>query len=172
MRPEKESMLAEIRGRVENSVFLILADFTRMSVEQDLALRSKLRAVDGEIHVVRNRMLRHVVRDLDVDGLEDGLKGPTAMVTGSGEAAEIVKVLRDFIKEKDIPVIKMGAMDGVFLSAEQVNQLANLPSRPQLYAMLLGVLQAPARNFVSTLHAGVSQIVNVLAAQQRKLEGA
>lgn len=168
MRPEKESMLSEIRARVEDSVFLILTDINGINSEQDVELRKVLRDANGEIHIVKNRMLKHVVKDMNLPELEAGLTGQTAMVTGSGEVSEIVKALKDFIKKKELPVVKMGAMDGVFLTAEQIDSLANLPSRPQLYAMLLGVLQAPARNLLGTLNEGVAQIVRVLKAYHDK----
>jgi large subunit ribosomal protein L10 len=167
-RPEKISMLNEVRTRVKDSVFVILADFTGMSQEKDFALRAKLRAVKGEFHVVRNQMFRHVVREMNVPKLEEGLNGPTALITGSGDVAETVKALKEFIKEKELPVIKMGSLDGVFLSKEQVESLANLPSKPQLYAQLLGLLLAPARNLVTLLNQAVAQVPTVLAAVEEK----
>jgi len=168
MRPEKESMLNEIRARMDNSVFVILADVRGITSEQDVELRKVLRGVNGEIHVVKNRMLRHVVRDMNITELEGGLKGQTAMVTGSGEVSEVIKALKDFIKTKQVPTLKMGAYEGAFLTVEQVDALATMPSRPVLYAMLLGVLQAPARNLLGTLNESVAQIVRVLQAYHDK----
>lgn len=167
-RPEKISMLNEIRTRVKESVFVILADFTGMTQEKDFALRAKLRAVKSEFHVVRNQMFRHVVREMKVEKLEAGLNGPTALITGSGDVAETVKALKEFIKEKELPVIKMGALDGVFLTNAQVESLANLPSKPQLYSQLLGLLQTPARNLVTLLNQAVAQVPTVLKAVEEK----
>jgi large subunit ribosomal protein L10 len=167
-RPEKISMLDEMRTRVKDSVFVILADFTGMNQEKDFALRARLREVKGEFHVVRNQMFRHIARELQVAELETGLHGPTALITGTGDVAETVKVLRDFIKEKELPVIKMGTLDGVFLSKEQVESLATLPSKPQLYAQLLGLIQAPARNLVTLLQQAVAQVPTVLKAVEDK----
>jgi large subunit ribosomal protein L10 len=119
-------------------------------------------------------MFRHVVREMKVEKLEKGLHGPTALITGSGDVAEVVKALKDFIKEKELPIIKMGTLDGVFLEKAQVEALANLPSKPVLYAQLLGLIQAPARNLVTLINQAVAQVPTVLKAveDKKKAEGA
>lgn len=168
MRPEKESMYTEIKDRIDESVFLILTDYGGLDVSTGQALRSALREVDAEFHVIKNRIFRYVAKDVGVDELEDGLRGPTAMVTGSGEVAEVAKVLQAFIKERELPVVKMGTMQGVFLSAADIHELAELPSREILLAQVVGALGAPLTEFVNVMHGMLGGFVNVLQSLEDK----
>ena len=170
MRPEKNAMVAELRGRMKDAAFLILTDYRGLDVSAMTALRNQLHAVQAELHVVQNRMLRVVARELGQTGLEPALKGPSAMVSGRGEVASAAKVLRDFIKDKTLPVIKLGALQGVTLTADQVAEIADLPSRLQLYGMLVGTLAAPMTGLVRVLNQKVASIVYVLKAVQEQKE--
>ena len=162
MRPEKESMLSEMRGRVDDSVFVILTDFGGLNVSSGQALRAKLREADAEFHVVKNRLFKHVAKEMGVDELEEGLKGPTAMVTGTGEVTEVAKILREFVKENELPVIKMGALRGVFLTADEIDELAKLPSREELLAQVVGAVSAPLTEFATVMNGLMGGFVNVL----------
>lgn len=171
MRPEKEAMLDEMRGRVEESVFLILADYGGLTVSSGEALREKLGEADAEFHVVKNRLFKHLATEMGVDELQDGLSGPTAMVTGSGEVTEVAKILSDFIKENELPVIKMGALSGVFLSADEIDALAKLPSREELLGQVVGAIGAPLTEFVTVVNGMMGGFVNVLQALEDQKQG-
>ena len=168
MRPEKISMMDEILGRVRGSSFLILANHGGMKVTAERELRSKLRSVKAEIHVVKNNMFRHVTKDYGVEQLQDGLKGPTSVITGSGDVTAVAKLLRDFAKDKNLQVIKMGALGGKFLSKADIDALANLPSREVILGKLLGTLQAPAQQLVGVLNSAVATLPRVLKAVEEK----
>jgi large subunit ribosomal protein L10 len=94
------------------------------------------------------------------------------MISGSGDVALAAKVLRDFIKEKEKPVVKIGALQGAILSAVDVRSLADLPSREQLYGMLVGTLAAPMQRLVGTLNQKLASVVYVLKAYQEQKEKA
>ena len=164
MRPEKESMLSEMRGRVDESVFVILTDFGGLTVSKGQALREKLSEADAEFHVVKNRLFRHLANEMGVEELNDGLSGPTAMVTGSGEVTAVAKILREFVKENELPVIKMGALEGVFLSAEEIDELAKLPSRDEMLAQVVGAISAPLTEFATVTNGLMGGFANVLQA--------
>jgi len=172
MRLEKQSILNELRARMKGAQFLIVTDYKGLDVAGMSQLRSKLRGVQAEFHVVQNSLVRLVAKDLGQAGLEPGLTGPSAMISGSGDVAQAAKVLRDFIKEKEKPVIKIGALQGAILSAQDVKTLADLPSREQLYGMLVGTLAAPMQRLVGTLNQKVASVVYVLKAYQEKQEKA
>lgn len=168
MRPEKEAMLNEIRGRVEESVFVIMTDFGSMNVEKAQNLRIKLRDVDAEFHVVKNRLFKHLAEDLGGPQLKEGLTGRTAMVTGTGEVTDVARVLRDFIKTNNVPTLKMGALEGAFLSETDLNALADMPSKDQMRARLVGTLAAPMSQTVGVLNAKLSSLLYVLKAAEAK----
>jgi len=172
MRPEKESMLNEIRDRVEESVFVIMTDYGSMTVETTQELRGKLREVDAEFHVVKNRLFKHIAEDVGGSEMKEGMSGRSAMVTGNGDVSDVARVLRDFIKEKEVPTLKMGALEGAFLSEEDLKHLANLPSKDEMRAKLLGTLQAPMSQTVGVLNQKLSSLLYVLkAVETKKAEG-
>ncbi len=172
MRLEKQSIINELRARMQGAQFLIVTDYKGLDVAGMSQLRSKLRGVQAEFHVVQNSLVRLVAKDLGQAGLEPGLTGPSAMISGSGDVAQAAKVLRDFIKEKEKPTIKIGALQGAILSAKDVGMLADLPSREQLYGQLVGTLAAPMQQLVGVLNQKLASVVYVLKAYQEQKEKA
>lgn len=172
MRPEKVAMLDELRGRVEESVFVILADYGSLNVEDGQELRKRLRDVDAEFHIVKNRLFRHLSSDIGVEKLEEGLKGRTAVITGQGEITDVTKTLKDFIAEKEVPTLKMGALEGAFLTEADLKALASMPSKDEMRAKLLGTLAAPMSQTVGVLNQKLSSLLYVLkAVEAKKAEG-
>ncbi|MCX6997125.1 MAG: 50S ribosomal protein L10 [Kiritimatiellaeota bacterium] len=169
MRPEKIAMVAELRSQVQAASFLILTDYRGLDVSAMTALRHQLHAAQAEFHVVQNRLLRVVARELGQPGLEPALKGPSAMVSGRGDMARAAKVLRDFSRDKNLPVVKLGVVQGAVLTPAEVAQIADLPPRAQLYGLLVGTLAAPMSGLVRALNQKLASIVYVLKAfQERK----
>ena len=172
MRLEKQSIVSDLRARMKAAQFVILTDYKGLNVAAMNDLRSRLHGAEAEFHVVQNSLVRLVAKDLGQAGLEPGLTGPSAMISGSGDVARAAKVLRDFIKEKEKPAIKIGALQGAILSAKDVSTLADLPSREQLYGQLVGTLAAPMQRLVGALNQKLASVVYVLKAYQEQKEKA
>jgi large subunit ribosomal protein L10 len=172
LRPEKKSAIDELKNKISESVFVILADYRGLNVAKTTELRRRLRGVRAQFQVVQNRMFKNVAKDLNRVGLEGGLTGPSAMVYGKGDVVQAAKVLKDFIKENELPVIKIGTMQGVILSREDVEKLASLPPRDVLLAQLVGTIAAPLSQLVGVLQQKVATVVYVLKAAQEKKEKA
>jgi large subunit ribosomal protein L10 len=172
MRLEKQSIVRDLRARMQGAQFVILTDYKGLNVAAMSDLRGRLRGAQAEFHVVQNSLVRLVAKDLGQTGLEPGLTGPSAMISGSGDVAQAAKVLRDFIKEKEKPTIKIGALQGAILSAKDVSTLADLPSREQLYGQLVGTLAAPMQQLVGVLNQKLASVVYVLKAYQEQKEKA
>lgn len=171
MRPEKESMLAELKEVADDAVFLIFTDFTGITMPQSSAIRTVMREKEANVRMVKNRMFRHVAKDMGLaDEMADGLKGPTGLVYGKGEVSEVARALKDFVKENDVATIKMGAMEGAFLTKDQIMTLADLPSRPELLSLLLGCVLAPAQNIANLLNNSMGEFAGLLAAYEDKLK--
>ena len=164
MRPEKEAMAKELKDRMSESSFFILTDYTGMSVAQAEDLRGKLSAADARLIILRNRQFRHVARELNLEGLGEDLKGPTAMVYGAGDVVETTKILRSFTKGNELPVVKLGALQGRVISGEQVAQLADMPPREQMLGTVVGTIAAPLSGLVGVLNQKVASLVYVLQA--------
>ncbi len=167
-RPEKEAIVEEIRRGVSASSFVFLADFKGLSVARAAELRKRLRPLQARFQVVPNRLFQQAVRDLPAAALKPMLKGPTAMVTGRGDAVEIAKALRDFAKETQSGAAKGGCLDGALLSPAEVTALAALPGKSALRAMMVGTLAAPLRGFVGVLNQKLASLIYVLKAAEEK----
>lgn len=168
MRAEKKSAIEELRVRMSESSFVILADYRGMSVAKTEDLKNRLRGVNARFHVVQNRMFQRVAKDLNYPGFDSRLQGPSAMVFGTGDVVRAAKILKDFVKENELPAIKIGTMQGVSLSKADLDQLASLPSREVLLAMFLGTLVAPMRGLAGVLQQKLASLVYVLNAVQEK----
>ena len=166
IRPEKKSIAAELDQRVSGALYMILADYTGMDMPQTTELKQNLRDQDASFNVVNNRMLN---RALETDA-SDLLKGQTAMIYGSGDVVEVAKVIKKFTAANQKPEIKGGFLEGKAISAADVIDLAKLPSKDVLRAMLLGTLQAPCSQLVGVMHQKVSSLVYVLDAVKSKKE--
>lgn len=167
MRPEKLSIVAEIRGQVEHSGFVILADYKGLKVEQFTELRRQLHATRAEIHVVKNRLFRLVARERGWSQLDPALQGPSAMVVGT-DVTQAAKVLAKFSRETNLLSVKAGVMEGRYLSSAAVAELATLPSREELLASLVGTLAAPMTRLVGAMRQKVASVVYVLKAIEAK----
>lgn len=173
MRPEKQAIAREIKEQLSGATFAILTDFTGMDTAKTAALRRKLRETEARFQVVPNRLFRVVAKELGYDGIEAGLKGPTALVFGAGDVAATAKTLREFIKGNNkIPVVKLGHLDGETLSAADVDVLATLPGKKTMQAMLVGTIAAPMSNLVGVMSQKLASLVYVLKAVADKKNAA
>lgn len=173
MRPEKQAIAREIKEQLSGATFAILTDFTSMDTAKTAALRKKLRETEARFQVVPNRLFRVVAKELGYQGIEAGLKGPTAIVFGAGDVAATAKALREFIKGNNkIPVVKLGHMDGAVLSASDVEVLATLPSKKTMQGMLVGTIAAPMSNLVGVMSQKLASLVYVLKAAGDKKSAA
>ncbi|MDY0144426.1 MAG: 50S ribosomal protein L10 [Kiritimatiellia bacterium] len=172
MRPEKQAIVNEIQESLAEATYVILADFTGMDTAKTAALRRALKDTQARYQVVPNRLFRVVAAELGYDGIESGLKGPTALVSGAGDMAETAKVLREFTKLNKVPVVKLSRMDGVLLQAAEVETLATLPSKTVMQSILVGTIAAPMSNLVGVMNQKLASLVYVLKAAGDKKNAA
>nr|WP_083511608.1 50S ribosomal protein L10 [Alicyclobacillus acidiphilus] len=147
VRVEKEQLVKSIAERLERSKSVVLADYRGLNVAEDTELRSRLREAGVEYAVLKNTMTSRAAAQVNMSGLDEFLSGPTAVAFGYEDAVAAAKVLHDFAKEHKALELKGGIVEGRIVSAEELAEIAKLPSREGLLSMLLSVLQAPMRNF-------------------------
>jgi len=170
MRPEKKLIAEELSKQVGSSPFVLMTDYTGMTVAQFSDLRKKLRGAHAECHVVKNTMLRHAAKAAGLGEFNGSLGGMTAIVTGSEKAdiSATAKILKSFEKEFQRPKIKSGVMGQQRLKAEDVLAVADLPSLDTLRGQLAGLLQTPATRLAVVLGAPASQLARVIKAHADK----
>jgi large subunit ribosomal protein L10 len=166
IRPEKKSIAAELDQRVAGALYMILADYTGMDMPQTNEFKQTLRDKDASYNVVKNRMLNRAL----VPDAANMLRGQTAMIYGSGDVVEVAKIIKKFTAKNQKPLVKGGFLEGKAITAEEVAELAKLPSKDIMRAMLLGTLQAPCSQLVGVMHQKVSSLVYVLDAARTKKE--
>lgn len=169
-KAQEISSLSEQFGKAK-AAFLI--DYKGMNVESVVKLRKLLRPVQAEMKVVRNTLALRALKDHPAmeSALKDSFVGTNAVIFAYGDAAAPAKTLADFTKEVEIMQIKSGVLDGAGLDEARIKYLATLPTKPELQAKLLGVLQAPMSKFLGTLQAvpaGFARVLNARKEQQEK----
>ncbi|MCX7819701.1 MAG: 50S ribosomal protein L10 [Kiritimatiellae bacterium] len=164
IRPEKLAIADEIRRKVDGSAYVILVNPSGLDSGRSADLRGRLRTAGARMQVVPNRIFRAAIGDRAAK-LERALRGPTAMVVGSGDVAEVARVLVQYQRELKLEnVLKLGAIGGQVLGPAELAEIANLPPRPVMLGMLAGVLAAPVRGLVTVLRETTAGIVRVLQA--------
>ena len=174
-RTDKQTFVKDFRAKVQEAPALYLTDFSGLDVNSMTLLRQQIRDSGGEYLVVKNRLVKRAVADLDIPDISEALLGPTGVVLGYEGVVEPAKVVSDFAEEHDDkPVFKLGILDNKLVSAAEIQRLAKLPPREQLLAELAGALEAPMAALVNALEGKVQEMSGLLDAlrEQRESEGA
>ena len=166
----KEKAVAELQGKLKKAQLAVLAGYTGMNVEKITALRNELRKSDTEFRVIKNTLFGIASETTDFSGLKDHLRGLLAVVLTYGDAVAPTKALGEFAKKNAELDIKVGMMGGKLLSRQQLEALANLPSKEVLLGKLLSVLVGTQASLVNVLAAVPRGFVQVLDAYRQKKE--
>ena len=165
-RDQKAAVIDEVAGQISAAEAVFAVDYRGISVPQAAELRTRLRDADATFRVVKNTLTELAADKAGADGLKELLDGPTAMTFVRGDAAAAAKALRDFRRSTGNTLLefKGGWMNGAGLSPEDVDAIAQLPSREQLEARLVGMVAAPLTGVASALN-------NIIAGLARALQG-
>lgn len=164
-RAEKASFVEDLRDRLNRAPVVYLTDFTGLDVKSITKLRRSLKDSGAEYLVVKNRLAKLAFAETELPDVSSELVGPTGVILGYDDVVAPAKALMDFAKEHDKkPVFKLGILENEILQPEQINRIANLPSRDQLYAMLAGALEAPMAMLATALEAKVQEMAGLLDA--------
>jgi large subunit ribosomal protein L10 len=151
-REQKEKVVATLVQDLGNAKSVILTDFTGIDVADMTDLRIKMRENDITFTVVKNTLLKRVFDQIEIgedEGIYKLMDGPTALAYADDEVMPI-KILKKFAEDHDgLPQVKGGLVSGSTYELDKLMRLADIPSRDELLAKLLGSAQAPLRGFVS-----------------------
>lgn len=160
---DKKAVVAEIAAKVAKAQTIVIAEYRGIEVSSMTKLRAQAREKGVFLRVLKNTLARRAVAGTPFEGLAEQMVGPL-VYSISEDAVAAAKVLNDFAKVDQKISIKAGAYDGKVLDAAAVQQLASIPSREELLAMLLGVMQAPV--------SGMARVLAAVAAQKQGEEAA
>jgi large subunit ribosomal protein L10 len=157
MRAEKKFLIDEVTGHLKKSDYVILTNFTKLTVGDTSELRKRLAPEKAEFHVVKNSSFRVAAKAFGLPEVDATLSGQTAVVVGGKNPAGVAKILKKFIEEKQKLAVKVGVLDKKVFSAAELSQLADLPSLDALRAQFLSLLTSNAAAFVRVLDAKVKK---------------
>lgn len=160
----KENKINEIKEKLAKAQVAVVTEYRGLSVEEITDLRRKLQKEDGDYMVTKNTLAKIAVKGTDFEVLTDVFKGPIALAFGFKDQVSPAKALSNFIKEVKKGEIIAAALDGKLLSADDAKALANLPSREEIYAKMLGCINSPASGIANATNGIITQLVRTMAA--------
>ena len=172
-RTDKQTFVAQLRDRLGRAPAIYLTDFTGLDVKSMTELRSSLREQGAEYVVVKNRLAKRAFGDTDLPDISESLTGPTGVVFGYDGPVNAAKALSNFAKEHDDkPVLKVGILHEMILPPDEIDRIAKLPPRDQLYAELAGAMEAPMQALAGALGAKLQEMAGLLDAFRQDREQA
>lgn len=137
---QKKEEVAKLAERIKEAKVVLLTDYRGINVSDVTELRAKLREAEVEYSVIKNNITRRALAECKIEGLDDALLGPTAVVIGNNDYLDACKTIYEYAKNNEFYKIKGGIIEGKVVSAEEIITLAKLPSRETLLSMLAGAL--------------------------------
>jgi len=137
---QKEEEVKKLAEKIKTAKAVILTDYRGINVEDVTKLRADLRGVNAEYIVIKNNIIRRALAECKIEGLDQFLEGPTALIISNEDYLKPAKAIYGYVKEHEFYKIKSGVIEGKVSSAEEIITLAKLPSREELIAKLAGAL--------------------------------
>ena len=149
---QKKQLVSEIAEKIRNAKSLVLVEYRGLTVEKATELRNKCREAGVEYKVYKNTLMRFAFEELGYHDMTVNLEGPNAIALSYEDEVTAAKVTNDFAKtSNETLVLKAGIAEGKILNADEVKDLARVPSRDILLGQLAGVLQGNIRNLAYML---------------------
>jgi len=137
---QKKEEVSKLAEEMKEAKIILLTDYRGINVTDVTNLRTDLRNVNAKYTVIKNNITRRALAECGIEGLDDKLVGPTAVIMSNEDYLEPAKAIYNFTKDNDYYKIKGGVIEGKVMTAEEIITLAKLPSRETLLSMLAGAL--------------------------------
>lgn len=174
---EKQTEVANISEHFKGADLTVLANFQGCTCAELTSLRNKLRTAGAKFAVVKNTLAKRALNAEQaadqpgaVEQFQKLFKGPTAVIWTGEDLVTSAKVIKDFCKEVEKFQVKGGLLGEQVLSQKDVEELANMPTKEQLFSNLLALINAPATKLLQTINAPATQVARVLNAWKEELE--
>jgi large subunit ribosomal protein L10 len=152
-RAKKHEKVAQLTKELAGSTSAIVGTFAKLTVAQDFALRSVVRTAGGNYRVLKNKLAARASKGSGIESALQGLKGVSSVAYTSGDPVALAKALSTWVKDNAEFTFKLGIIDGKVITVEEVNQLATMPGKEELYAKLLFLINSPAQRLATVINA-------------------
>ena len=169
-KEQKHEQSLELRDGLADVTTLFLLENQGLNVNEVNILRSEVRKTEATYKVVKNTVVRLAVEGTEMEGITPFLSGPKVLAYTAGDGVALAKVLKTFIKDHPELSFKHAYLEGQILEAEDAEKMADMPSRDELIARLLQMLQSPIRRLAVALNAPVQKFATVIAQIAEKAE--
>jgi large subunit ribosomal protein L10 len=147
---EKVKMLA---SELESSTSAIIGTFKGLTASKDFELRKVIRGAGGSYHVVKNKLAAKSSQGTKVEAALQGLKGVNSVAYTSGDPVALAKALSTWVKDNSEYTFKLGIVDGRVITVAEIDSLAKLPGKEELFSKLLFLIQSPAQRLATVINA-------------------
>jgi len=161
---EKESLVVEIKDRLNDAGALLLVDYRGLTVKEMQELRNNLRAAGSELKVYKNSLTEIAIRELALPSMDEHLAGPTAIIFTGEDPVAPAKALTTFAKTHKALELKGGLVENQVVDADGIKAIATLPSREELIAKLLGTMLNPIVGFARVLNGPTEAFARTVQA--------
>ena len=152
-KKQKKRELDALRAKLEGTRNLFVTSFNKLTVAQDFALRKAVKSVGGDYQVVKNTIAEKASEGLEPAPALKGLVGMNSVAWTQGDVVALAKTLTKYAKDNPAFTFKAGVVEGRVIDIREVNELANLPSKEEIYSKLLWLMNAPAQRLVTVTNA-------------------
>jgi large subunit ribosomal protein L10 len=173
-KAKKNEKVAALAKELETSTSAIIGTFSGLTAAKDFALRKAIRDAGGSYHVVKNKLAAKSAEGTKVEAALQGLKGVSSVAYTSGDPVALAKALSTWVKDNAEFTFKLGIVDGKVINVSEIQALATLPGKEELFSKLLFLINAPAQRLATVINAtgrNLAVVVNQ-AVEQNKLQGA
>lgn len=152
-RAKKQELVQELEQELKQVSSMVVATYSKLTVAQDFELRKTLRGAGAKYRVVKNTLAGRASKGTKVEGALKDLAGVTSIAYTEGDPVALAKALAKYAKDNPEFTFKAGVVEGRVVSIKEIESLATMPSKEELYAKLLFMLNAPAQRLVTAMGA-------------------
>ncbi|WP_158824233.1 50S ribosomal protein L10 [Granulicella sp. S156] len=167
-KAKKNEKVKQLATELESSTSAIIGTFKGLTASKDFELRKIIRAAGGNYHVVKNKLAAKSAEGTKVEAALQGLKGVSSVAYTSGDPVALAKALSTWVKDNAEFTFKLGIVDGKLIDIAQIDSLAKLPGKEELFSKLLFLIQSPAQRLATVINAtgrNLAVVVNMAAEQ-------